>query len=317
MALPARVTIVEVGPRDGFQMEKTFIPTETKVAIIDALVRAGIHRMEVTSFVSPKVIEQMRDAEEVMRAVDRTRGVVYIGLVPNLKGAQRAIAAGVNAMKIVICPSESYNLRNVGMTVEESLRTCEELIALGRANDVETEVVIGLSFGCPLEGHIPEDCIVDLTRRVVAMDYSEVSIADSIGVANPSQVRRMMRRLQDEFPRVHFSLHLHNTRGLGLANVLAALEEGIDTFDSSIGGLGGSPVVVAGATGNIPTEDLVNMLNEMGLATDIDTEGVMVAARMAQDFLGRPLPSFVLAAGTRERLFRRARERREAQRATG
>lgn len=313
MGQPSKVTVVEVGPRDGLQMEKTFIPTETKVAIINAMTRAGIRRMEVTSFVSPKVIPQLRDAEEVMKSIQRQPGVTYIALVPNRKGAERAIAAGADAIKIVLCTSESYNRRNVGLSVDESVADGAAILELTRASGKAAEVVIGLAFGCPLEGPIPEGRVLELTDRLVSIGYREISIADSMGLANPAQVRRMMRRLQQTFSEVHFSLHVHNTRGLGLANVLAAFEEGIDMFDSSIGGLGGSAVVVAGASGNIPTEDLVNMLNEMDIETGVDLNGILTAARIAQDALGRALPSYVLSNGTPAQFYQRVRESEAAK----
>ncbi len=308
-----KVTIVEVGPRDGLQMEKTFVPTAAKIRFIDALTRAGIRRVEVTSFVSPKVIPQLRDAAEVLAGIERAPGAVYLALVPNLKGAERAIAAGADGVKIVICTSDPYNSRNVGMSVDESIENCGEILALGRAGGKPAEVVIGLSFGCPLTGPVPPERVVELTRRLAEQGYREISIADSMGLANPLQVRRMMRRLQDEFPVVHFSLHVHNTRGLGLANIFAAYEEGIDTFDSSIGGLGGSEVVVAGALGNVATEDLVNMFEEMGVESGVDMEGIQAAGFVAQEILGRQLPSYVLASGTPEQFYQRVREREAAK----
>ena len=304
---PARVTIVEVGPRDGLQMEREFIPTETKVRLINALTRAGIRRMEVTSFVSPKVIPQLSDSADVMRTIERAPDGFYIALVPNLKGTERALAAGADGVKIVICTSDPYNLRNVGMSVEESLTNCAEVLRAAQAARKSAEVVIGLSFGCPITGPVPEDRVVELVGRLAAMGYSEISIADSMGLANPAQVRHMMRRLRLEFPHVHFSLHLHNTRGLGLANALVAWEEGTDMFDSSVGGLGGSAVVVSGATGNVGTEDLVNMFHEMGVETGVDMNGLQAAARMAQEIVGRTLPSYILASGTPEQFYERVR----------
>lgn len=307
MVQVSKVTIVEVGPRDGFQMEKAFIPTESKIAIINTMARSGVPKIEATSFVSPKAIPQMRDAQEVMEGIERRPGTAYTALVPNLKGAQLAIDAGVDAMRVVICSSEAYNQRNVHMSVAESLKTCDEILQAGRTGSTAVEAVVALAFGCPLEGDIAEEKVVELTRRLAEMGYREISIADSAGLANPAQVRRLMRRLVREFPDIHFSMHIHNTRGLGLANVVAGLEEGIDAFDSSLGGLGGCPVV-PGATGNIPTEDLVNMLEEMGVETGVDVEGVMVASRVAQEVLERTLPSYVMAAGTRQQLYRNIEE---------
>lgn len=306
---PARVTIVEVGPRDGLQMEKQFVPTEKKIALIDALTNAGIRRMEATSFVSAKVIPQLSDAAEVMAGIRRAGDGVYIALVPNLKGAAHALAANADGVKIVLCTSDSYNRRNVGQTVEESLHSCEQVLRAAKTSGRFAEAVIGLAFGCPIEGPIPEERVVELVRLLVEMGYEEVSVADSMGTAHPIQVRHMMRRLLDEFPQTHLSLHLHNTRGLGLANALVAWEEGIDMFDSSIGGIGGSQVVVVGASGNVSTEDLVNMFHEMGASTGTQIEKLQAAGRLAEEILGRRLPSYVLQNGTREQFYQRVREK--------
>jgi hydroxymethylglutaryl-CoA lyase len=297
-----QIHVVDVGPRDGFQMEATFIPTDLKVEIIDLLGRAGIEKIEVTSFVSPKVIPQMRDADEVLTRIRRFAGVRHTALVPNLKGAQRAIDAGVEAVRVVICLSESYNRRNVGMGVSESLENCRQIWALTKSHNIGCEAILALAFGCPLEGAVSEERVVGVANELIDMGFGELSIADSIGVANPVQVRRLTRKLLKEAPLTHYSLHFHNTRGLGLANVLAGIEEGVDTFDSSCGGLGGCPVV-PGGSGNIPTEDLINMLDEMGYATGVDLTVVMIAARKLQQFLHRPLASHVLSSGTRKELF--------------
>jgi hydroxymethylglutaryl-CoA lyase len=305
---PTRIKIVEVGPRDGLQMEKTFIPTETKVAMVNALARAGVGKMEATSFVSPRVIPQLRDAEELFQRIERLPGVQYLALVPNRKGAERALAAGADGVKIVICVSDSYNRRNVGMAVEESFAVCGDVRELATSRGKAAEVVIGLSFGCPLEGPTEPGRVAQMTERLAKQGFVEVSIADSMGVANPLQVRRLMRRLQDEFPQLHFSLHLHNTRGLALANALAALEEGIDEFDCSFGGLGGSEVVVRGAGGNLATEDFLNMAHEMGIETGVSLEGVRNVSRMAEQVLARDLDGYVYTVGTPEEFYARCRE---------
>lgn len=305
MKLPKRVTVVEVGPRDGFQMEKTFIPTELKLEVIDLLSAAGLPKIETTSFVSPKAIPQMADAAEVMARIARRPGTTYSVLVPNVKGAERAVEARADAVRLVVCATETYNRRNVGMSVEESLALVPAIQAAARPAGVSVEVVIGLGFGCPFEGDVPEDRVVELAKRLAGMSVAEISIADSIGTANPAQVQRMMERMQRELPGVRFSLHIHNTRGLGLANVLAALQAGVDTFDSGLGGLGGCPVF-QGATGNIPTEDVVNLCEEMGITTGVDLGLVREASRKVQAFLGRALPGHVLAVGTRAELFAKA-----------
>ncbi len=307
MNVPEAATIVEVGPRDGFQMEREFIPTDLKVKTIDAVIAAGIRKLEATSFVSPKVIPQMADAAEVMRRIARHPGVVCVALVPNLRGAENAIAAGADAVKLVICASETYNRRNVGLTVDQSVAMLQEMKS--KAASVSVELVIAVSFGCPLEGPIDPEAVVRLAGRAVEIGIRHISIADSAGFAHPSAVSRMMRRLQWEFGGIEWSLHLHDTRGLGLCNVFAGLDEGVTMFDASIGGLGGCPVV-AGATGNIATEDLVHLLDETGIRTGVDVEAIMNASREIQAFLGRPLPSHVLAAGTRAAAFARAAARR-------
>jgi len=304
MPLPERVTVVEVGPRDGFQMEKTFIPTALKAEIVDRLAQAGLRKIEATSFVNPKVIPQMADSAELMKTLPRREGTTYTALVPNVKGARRAVEAGVDGVRFVLCASEKYNQRNVGMSVEESLDVCASTLEAMKPSGVPLEAAIALAFGCPFEGHVPEDRVVELARTLQGMGIREISIADSVGLGNPEQVRRLMRRLLDELTDVALSLHIHNTRGLGLANVLAAMDEGIDTFDAGLGGLGGCPIF-AGATGNIPTEDLVNMCEEMGVPTGVDIEAVREASRKIQEFLGRSLPSHVLAVETREELYGR------------
>ena len=287
-------------------MEEVFIPTDKKVEIIDAISNTGIRKIETTSFVNPKVVPQMSDAAQVMERIDRVPGVRYTALIPNVRGAERALEASVDGLRLVICASEKYNQRNVGQSIEESLQEFERVLNLVNEYKTPIDVVVGLSFGCPLEGDVPLDRILRLIRRLGDMGFQEVTIADSVGVAYPHQVREIMRQLLDQFPSITFALHFHDTRGLGLANVLAGLEEGVAIFDSSIGGIGGCPVV-PGATGNIATEDLVNMLNEMRLETGVDTDKVMACSRIVQEFFDRTLPSHVLQAGTRYQLYERNR----------
>jgi len=299
-----KITVVEVGPRDGFQMEPKFIPTELKARVIDQLSTSGIQKIETTSFVHPKVIPQMADALDVMRRIVRRPGVVHSGLVANIRGAERAVGAQVDAIRMVICVTESYNFRNAGMSIAATVQVCCEVLNLATANRIPAEVALGVAFGCPLEGYVSEQRVLTLVGKLAQIGYREISLADSVGLANPLQVRELARRVQAEFPGVHFSLHMHNTRGLGLANILAALDEGIDTFDSSLGGLGGCPMV-PGGTGNVSTEDLVNMLDEMRFSTGVNLDSIMAASRMMVDFLGRQLPSNVLSAGTRQQLYQR------------
>ncbi len=305
MSLPNKVTIVEVGPRDGFQMEQTFISTDKKIEIINAISRTGVPVVETTSFVNPRAIPQMADAAEVMERIDRAPGVRYTVLIPNIKGAERALQSEVDGLRLVVCVSETYNQRNVGMSFDESLEECGGVLKKGKEHGTPVDVAVGLSFGCPLEGHIPPEKVFSLVGRLVEMGFEEVTIADSVGVANPQQVRELMRELLAQFPETVFSLHFHDTRGLGLANVLAGLEEGVSHFDSSIGGMGGCPVV-PGATGNISTEDLANMLNEMGVETGVDTEKVMACSRIVAEFFDRFLPSRVLQVETRAQLYEKS-----------
>ena len=302
---PKSVTIVEVGPRDGFQMEKAFIPTDLKVRVINLLSEAGLRSIEATSFVSPKAIPQMIDAGEVMAAITRRPGTRYKVLVPNLKGAERAFAAKPDAIELVIVASESYNKRNVGLSVDQSIAACAEIAKAASARSVPLEVVIGTSFGCPIEGHVPEEHVERIARAVAAFGISRLSLADSIGSGNPAQVRRLVGRIKAALPAMPLSLPLHNTRGRGLANALAGFEAGIDTFDAGLGGLGGCPVF-PGATGNVATEDMVNLFEEMGVATGVDLDRVRAASRLMQEFLNRPLPSYILRVGTRSELFARA-----------
>lgn len=303
--LPTTATIVEVGPRDGFQMETTFIPTDLKVDVINRVARAGVRKVEATSFVNPKVIPQMADADEVMRRIERRPGVVYAALIPNARGARRAADAGADSLRLVVCCTETYNQRNVGMSVRQSMEQAREILGIAAAARVKSEVTLALSFGCPFEGTVPGDRVAALAGELAEIGFAEICIADSIGVANPVQMKRLMNRLRTEIgERAHLSLHLHDTRGLGLANVVSALECGIDTFDASLGGLGGCPIMVGG-TGNIPTEGVVNLCEELGIATGIDIAAIQAAARLLQDFLGRELPSPVLKSGTRGQLFER------------
>ena len=305
IVLPTSVNIVEVGPRDGFQMETIFIPTDLKVEVINRVARAGVRKIEATSFVNPKVIPQMADSDDVMRRIERLPSVEYAALIPNVRGARRAVEAGADSLRLVLCCSETYNKRNVGMSVRQSVEQAREILGIAAGARVKAEVTLALAFGCPFEGFVPEDRVVVLAHELAEMGFEEICIADSIGVANPVLMKRMMTRLAPDIgERAHLSLHLHDTRGLGLANVVAALECGIDTFDASLGGLGGCPIMVGG-TGNIPTEGVVNLCEELGVVTGIDIGGIQAAARLLQDFLGRELPSPVLKSGTRAQLFER------------
>jgi hydroxymethylglutaryl-CoA lyase len=286
-------------------METVFIPTEIKVEIINLISASGVPRIEATSFVSPKVIPQMADADQVMEQIKRKPGTKYTALVPNLRGMERALAAQADAIRLVICATETYNQRNVGLSIDQSIGLCSEMLNEAGPNGCVVEVVIAVAFGCPFEGRVEAEQVFEMSNRLTAAGVQEISIADSVGVANPGQIERLMTELQLRQPTVDFSLHLHDTRGLGLANVLAALSSGIDTFDSSIGGLGGCPITSV-SSGNIASDDLIHMLEEMGIETGIDLGGLRAASRCIGQHLNRQLPSRVLAAGTRQELFDRA-----------
>ena len=295
---PASVRIREVGPRDGFQNEPEVIPTPDKVRLIEALGATGLTRIEVTSFVRPDVIPQLADAEQVLEAVRLPDEVAVSVLIPNERGLERALAHRERFSEIngFLSASESHNCKNVGRGVEESLAGLERTFARAVAERLRCEGVISVSFGCPYEGHVPADRVLAIARRLVEAGAAEVGFGDTTGMANPRQVREFFAAARQRLPDVELTAHFHNTRGQGLANVLAALECGIDSFESSFGELGGCPVP-PGATGNIATEDLVSMLHEMDIATGVDLGALIEASRAAQGVLGRPLGSHVLSAG--------------------
>jgi len=307
MTYPEKITIVEVGPRDGFQVESEFIPTELKIEVINAVARAGVRKIETSSFVSPRAVPQLADAAEVFAAIDRQPGTRYTALVPNLKGVELALEAGADAVRLVVTTTETYNKKNVGMSVDQSLEVCRQILNRVKDEPVAVEAVIALAFGCPFEGPVSEDRVSELAHRFVDMGINELSIADSVGLGNPTMIESTMIRLQSEHPRIAFSMHLHDTRGLGLANAVAAMRTGIDTFDASIGGLGGCPVFPNGA-GNIATEDLTNLCEEMGIETGIDIAAIQAISSKMQEFFGRQLSSRVLLAGTPGQLYAKIRK---------
>jgi hydroxymethylglutaryl-CoA lyase len=295
---PERVRIREVGPRDGFQNEPEVIPTVEKVRLIELLGASGLERIEVTSFVRPDVIPQLADAAEVLEAVSLPSGVSVSVLIPNERGLERALALRDHFQEIngFLSASETHNQKNVGRSVAESLAGLRRTFARAMAEDLRCEGVISTSFGCPYEGHVPVDRVLDVASSLVEAGAVEIGFGDTTGMANPLQVRSFFEAARARLPGVELTAHFHNTRGQGLANVLAALEVGIDSFESSFGELGGCPVP-AGATGNIATEDLVSMLHEMGVVTGIDLAALIDASRAAQAVLGRTLGSHVLLAG--------------------
>ena len=293
-----RVDIREVGPRDGFQNEPEVIPTAEKVRLIELLARTGVSRLEVTSFVKPEVIPQLADGAEVLAKADIPDDVSVTVLIPNEKGLDNALKQRdrFDEVNLFLSASETHNVKNVNRSVEDSLAGLERVIERALGEGLRCEGVISVSFGCPYEGEVPPERVFEIAERLVAAGCAEVAFGDTTGMANPRQVREFFDAAHERFAGTQLTAHFHNTRGQGLANVLAALESGVRSFESSFGELGGCPVP-RGATGNIATEDLVSMLREMGYETGIDLERLVEAARSVQKVLGRSLGSHVLLAG--------------------
>jgi len=296
--LPRSVRVREVGPRDGFQNEPEVIATADKVRLIDLLARTGLRRLEVTSFVRADVIPQLADAAAVLAAIDPPSGASLSVLIPNERGLEQALAQRerFHEVNVFLSASETHNRKNVNRSIEESLAGLERVLARAGAEGLRREGVISVAFGCPYEGHVPPERVFAIAQRLVAAGAEEIGFGDTTGMANPRQAREFFRAARAALPGVELTAHFHNTRGQGLANVLAALEAGVESFESSFGELGGCPVP-KGATGNIATEDLVSMLHEMGIETGIDLARLVDAARAAQQLLGRRLGSHVLTAG--------------------
>jgi hydroxymethylglutaryl-CoA lyase len=297
--LPSSVDIREVGPRDGFQSEPETIATADKVALIGMLARTGVRRIEITSFVRPDVLPQLADAREVVTAIDVPAGVARSVLVPNMRGLESALALRdrFEQIGVFLSASETHNRRNVNRTVDESLRELAAVMRRARDDDLRVEAIVSTSFGCPYEGRVPRARVLSIARRLADHGAHEITFGDTTGMANPVAVREHFAEAAGALPAgVQLTAHFHNTRGQGLANVLAALQAGCTSYESSFGELGGCPVP-PGATGNIATEDLVSMLHEMGIATGIDLHALIDAAAAAQAVLGRPLGSHTLVAG--------------------
>jgi len=296
---PQRVRIREVGPRDGFQNEPEVVATEDKVRLVEMLARTGLERLEVTSFVRADVIPQLADGREVLERADIPDDVSVSVLVPNERGLDSALELRdrIDEVNVFLSASETHNRKNVNRSIEESLAGLERVLQRAREAGLRCEGVISVSFGDPYEGDVPRERVLAIARRLVAAGAQEIGFGDTTGMANPRQVREFFPAAREALgDGVELTAHFHNTRGQGLANVLAALEGGCESFESSFGELGGCPVP-AGATGNIATEDLVSMLHEMGVETGIDLDALLAAAREAQRVLGRPLGSHTLVAG--------------------
>ncbi|NQW11741.1 MAG: hydroxymethylglutaryl-CoA lyase [Alphaproteobacteria bacterium] len=293
-----KVEVTEVGPRDGLQAEPRQVPTEQKIALINRLIDAGVPRIEATSFVSPKAVPQMADAAEVIKGINRSTGTVISALVPNARGAIRAAEAEVDEMVVFVSASESHNKKNVNRTVEESLKGFEEVAIIARDAGIRVHGAIATAFGCPFEGDVPASQLAMIAKRFQDMGFVGMGFGDTTGMATPPLVRAGVRAVREAAPGLSIALHFHNTRGIGLANVMVGLDEGVDKYESSFGGIGGCPFAPK-ATGNICTEDLVYLLHEMGIETGIDLKKLMAIACDVEGVVGHPIPGQVIKAGLR------------------
>jgi len=297
--LPSRISLREVGPRDGLQNEDP-VPAAAKIALIDQLATTGVSRIEAVSFVRAEAIPQMADADEVWAAVSKDPAIRYSALAPNLRGARRALDAGFTEVEAVVSASDTHNRKNVNRSTAQSLDEIAVMIDEAHQRGATLQVVVATAWGCPYEGDVPVERVLAVAGRAVADGADAISFGDTTGMATPSRVQELVGSFRFRHPEVPLNLHFHNTRGTGLANVLAALELGVDDFDASVGGLGGCPYA-PGASGNIATEELVYMAEDMGVATGVDLAAMIEAAAAAERIVGRELPSQVLRAGPRTR----------------
>ena len=296
-ALPGRVTVVEVGPRDGLQNEAAHIPTSVKIALIEALADAGLPVIEVTAFVSPARVPQMADAAQVVAGLRRAPAVRYQALVPNLRGLTAAAGAGISRIAIFAAASETFSQRNINQTIDQSFDTYSAVVREARRLGIAVRGYLSTAFGCPFEGAVPAERVVALTERLLALGVDQVAVSDTIGVATPGQVAALAATLSARVPLASLALHLHDTRGTALANVYAGLQAGVTTFDSAAGGLGGCPFA-PGAAGNLATEDLIYMLDGLGIETGVDIDRVVAASRVVARAVGHRLPSRYFQAAT-------------------
>jgi hydroxymethylglutaryl-CoA lyase len=293
-----RLYIQEVATRDGFQNESVFVETEDKIALVNQLSECGYAKIEVTSFTSPKAIPALKDAEAVMHQIVRKPGVVYTVLVPNIRGAERALSCNVDEVNLVMSVSESHNRRNLRMTREDSFAQLREVVGVVKQSPVAINVSLSTSMGCPMEGDVPLATVLDWMGRFADIGVHGITLCDTTGMAYPSQVKALSRAARERFPNLELTLHFHNTRGMALANTLAALDAGIDRFDSSLGGLGGCPYA-PGASGNVCTEELVHMLELEGYDTGVSLDGILAAAARLPGLIQHDVPSQILKAGPR------------------
>jgi hydroxymethylglutaryl-CoA lyase len=292
MNLPDFVEVIEVGPRDGLQNEKSLIPTADKLKLIDALNETGVTRIEATSFVSPKHVPQMQDAGEVSEAMTRKNGVQYMALIPNLKGFERAVAHGIDSINVVVGVSETFNQKNVRMSHEASMEQARLIVEAAKKHQMFTRISLATSFWCPFEGKINEDTVLNVVESVSRFNPDEIVICDTIGRADPVHVHRLFNRILSEGPQAKITAHFHETYGFGQANVMAALEAGVTAFDASVGGLGGCPFA-PGAAGNLATEDLVFLLNSLGIETNVKLDKMLEAVDLVKTLTTRNLPGHI------------------------
>jgi hydroxymethylglutaryl-CoA lyase len=297
MHLPNSVTIVEVGPRDGLQNEGNFVPTEQKIELINRLSGTGLRRIEITSFVHPKAIPQLQDSEEIVKRIERKPSMIYSTLVPNEKGLERALAAGIEEIALFVSASETHNQKNVKMSISDSLKGFRNIAEKALTHGIRIRGYVVTAFGCPYEGRIKPERVEFIVDEYRTLGVHEIALGDTTGMANPVQVGQMVERIGPRLGKTSLALHFHDTRGAALANILAALQEGVTVFDGSIGGLGGCPYA-PGASGNVATEDLVNMLQEMGIETGVDLQKLIDCAKYARTIIQKDLPSHLLSAGT-------------------
>jgi len=296
MAANRRVEIVEVGPRDGLQGESVTLPTATKVEFVVRAIGAGLRRIEVASFVNPKKVPQMADAEAVLQALPRRDDVCYVGLVLNRRGFERAAAAGCNEIGMVVAASDTFNRRNQGASTDESIAAWLDMATAAREAGIRAQVTLSAVFGCPFEGEVAVERVVEIARRVADARPREIALADTIGAGVPTQVREIVTRVREAVPGISLRCHFHNTRNTGLANAYAAVQAGVTTLDASLGGIGGCPFAPA-ATGNIPTEDLLYMLQRCGYETGVSLDEAIETSRWLQQQLGRAVPGMLVKAG--------------------
>ena len=294
--IPKKVEICEVAPRDGFQAETKWIPTDDKVRIINELAKTGIRSMEITSFVHPLAIPQLKDAEEVVNRTKELSNLQFRALVPNLRGAERAVSVGLKKLKLMLSATDSHSISNANCTVEEALKNQEAIINFAQDKGIHVGGSISVAFGCPYEGEVPISKLLSIVETYNRNGITEISLADTTGMANPKQVANILKALKDEYSNMEFSMHFHNTRGLAVANVLSSLQQGVFKFDSSIAGLGGCPYA-PGASGNIATEDLVYSLESIDVETGINLDAIINVAKYTRNIIGHDGGSYMLHAG--------------------